>query len=72
MCAFQVRVGIARGAGRDLRDVVCQVIAKTPLHAAMIAERFVDRLIGRDDHYTHAKSVDQIFPPPMGPTAVAA
>lgn len=72
MCAFQVCVGIARGAGRDLRDVICQVIAKTPLHAALIAERFVDRLIGRDDHYTHAKCVDQVFPPPMGPTAVAA
>ena len=72
MCAYKVRVGIARGAGRDLRDVICDVIAHTPLRAAMIAERFVDRLVDRDDHYAHAKSVDQVFPPPMGPTAVAA
>jgi hypothetical protein len=71
MCAYLVRVGIARGAGQDLRDVVCDVIAPSPLRAAMIAEKFVDRLVGRDDCYSHAKSVDQIFPP-MGPTAVAA
>lgn len=71
MCAYQVRVGVARGAGEDLREVVCNVIAETRIHAAMLAERFVDQLVGRDDHYTHAKAVDQIFPPP-GPTAIAA
>lgn len=71
MCAYQVRVGIARGAGRDFREMIFDVIARSPLSAALIGEWWANRST-RDDEYAHATSVDQIFPPPLGPTAVAA
>ena len=71
MCAYQVFVGLARGASRDFGQLIFDVIASTPLKAAMIAEEWANRRLHANE-FAHAKSVDQIFPPPMGPTAVAA
>jgi len=71
VCAYQVCVGLARGAGRDFGQMIYDVIARTPLKAAMIAEEWANRRL-KSNEFAHATSVDQIFPPPMGPTAVAA
>jgi len=71
MCAYQVCVGLARGAGRDFGQMIFDVVARTPIKAAMIAEEWANRRL-KANEFAHAKSVDRIFPPPMGPTAVAA
>jgi hypothetical protein len=70
MCAYQVCVGLARGAGADFGSMVVHVIAGTPMNAAMIAEWLASRRL-KANEYAHAKSVDQVWPPSPGPTALA-
>ena len=70
MCAYRVYVGLARGAGTDFGSMVVHVIAGTPVNAAMIAEWLANRRL-KANEYAHARSVDQVWPPPSGPSAQA-
>jgi len=69
--AFNVLVNVIRGAGTILRQIHVPVLAPSKLQALGFAEQFVN-MSTASDIWGEAVGVTQIFPPPMGPTAVAA
>lgn len=71
MSSFEVFVNVIRGAGEKVGEVIVPVIANSKSQAMTVAERFVNMSTASNE-FGEATWVDQIFPPPMGPTAVAA
>ncbi len=70
MSAFDVVVNVMQGAGTVLHQVVVPVLATSRNMAINQAERFVNMATSQTE-WGEAITVNPIFPPPSGPTAVA-
>ena len=71
MSSYAVFVNVIRGAGEKVGEIIVPVLAETKSQAMTVAERFVNMSTARNE-FGEATWVDQIFPPPQGPAAVAA
>lgn len=72
MCAYHVTLAVGNARRHDTgQRIRVDVLAASPLDAAVLAERSTDAVIG-DCQYCYAKSVQPMTAPPVNALALAA